>query len=83
MKYPGGQSSDSVRDDRELTFFLTESEFCPPEHHQHTVCAIKSNFLTFPRIRDSPVPTQSTPQRKIRGDRVPTLSGMIGNSQYF
>ena len=46
MKYPGGQSSDSVRDDRELTL-LTESEFCPPEHHQHAVCAIKSIFLTF------------------------------------
>jgi len=83
MKYPGGQSSDSVRDDRELTLFLTESEFCPPKHHQHTVCAIKSNFLTFPRIRYSPVPTQSTPQRKIRGDRVPTLSGMIGTHTIF
>jgi len=59
MKYPGGQSSDSVRDDRELTLFLTESEFCPPEHHQHTVCAKKSNFLTFPHIRYSLVPTST------------------------
>jgi len=31
LQYSGGQSSDSVRDDRELTL-LTESEFCPPEH---------------------------------------------------
>jgi len=60
MKYPGGQSSDSVRDDRELTLFLTESEFCPPEHKQNEVYPIKSNFLTFHRIRYSPVPTQST-----------------------
>ena len=43
MKYPGGQSSDSVRDDRELTL-LTESEFCPPEHYQHAGCAIKSDL---------------------------------------
>ena len=65
--------------------YLTESEFCPPEQHQHTVCAIKSNFLTSCRVSDSPVPTptQSTHQRNIRGDRVPTLSGMIGNSHYW
>ena len=48
MKYPGGQSSDSVWYDRELSVFLTESEFCPPEHYQHAGCAIKSIFLTFP-----------------------------------
>jgi len=82
MKYPGGQSSESVRDDRELTL-LTESEFCPPEHHQHAGCAIESDLLTSRRVSVSSVPFQLTFQRNIRGDRVPTLSGMIGNSQYF
>jgi len=57
-KDPGGQNSHYLTD---------ESEFCPPEHTQNEVYPIKSNFLTFHRIRYSPVHLLNQLCNKISG----------------